>query len=489
MQKYLFPASIILLFAYRFLHFGNIIDDPHAWRQYDTLVYILDYYKNSINMLRPSVCWMGSYKTLLLEFPLYEAIVAILYRVFGESLVWARLVSLAFFAGACFYFYKITKKLFNKSIAEYSTILFTAMPLSLYYSRAIQIDFMVLFFSLAMLWYILMGYINFNLRYYLLGITFASLAFVCKAPIAFCLLFPILAYILSNNKINIAFKWSLYWLIPLFLTIYWISYSKSINEQAPDWNKIIPGFHNFTKMNHWYYGTMAQRLDWKNWDTIINRIYHEILGGKFGTFLLFIGIFTVKSFNNRWFLWIWILGTIIYLNIFFNLNLHHNYYQISFLAPSALSLGISIHFIQTLLEKKINKFNVAFYIPYIVLIILVSSYIKIAEKDYYKEDKISNEIAFRISQNTPEDAIIINSFDWQDKFCPLILAPARRYGWSVPHFLLNSNVVHSLKKEGASFLALTIKKENLPDSALIKKEYILVKKEEFEGWNFYLYKI
>ena len=88
------------------MHFGTELDAPHDWRQSDTAFYIYDFYKNGIDLLYPAVCWMGASDTVILEFPLPEAIVAIFYQLFSESIPLARFIFLSFFMGAIYYLYK-----------------------------------------------------------------------------------------------------------------------------------------------------------------------------------------------------------------------------------------------------------------------------------------------------------------------------------------------------------------------------------------------
>ena len=206
-----------------------------------------------------------------------------------------------------------------------------------------------------------------------------------------------------------------------------------------------------------------------------------------GVLFLLAGLWAANSFKNRWLLWTWIAGTFLYLSIFFNLNLHHNYYQIPFLAPFALTLGISIHSLSDFLQERSLKTGFIFYIPYFFMAVFIFFSLKTAEKEYYKIDVLSNKIAHQIAQNTPTNALVINSFSWQDKYCPLVLAPAQRFGWSIPESLLKAELVANLQKQGANYLAITLQNDVVPDTAY--KNFTLVKKENLEGWNFYLYKL
>ena len=81
--SYGFWLLLALLVGMRFMHLSEAIEEPHSWRQCDTAQYIRSFQEEGIDLLRPSVCWMGNHKTVILEFPLPEAVVAIVQQVFG----------------------------------------------------------------------------------------------------------------------------------------------------------------------------------------------------------------------------------------------------------------------------------------------------------------------------------------------------------------------------------------------------------------------
>ena len=129
-------------------HFAGSIDEPHSWRQCDTANYALAFYKEGIRLLRPSVCWMGSYKTVILEFPFPEALMALMYHILGYHLYLARVVTFLFFAGSAIYLYFIVCYVLRKRLAMIATAVYMILPLSLFYSRAVHVDFLL--FSLPM---------------------------------------------------------------------------------------------------------------------------------------------------------------------------------------------------------------------------------------------------------------------------------------------------------------------------------------------------
>ena len=146
-RKYQFHCIIAILIAIRFFHFDNTIDRPHAWRQHDTKQYIDSYYTDDKPFNKPSVCWMGGHETVILEFPLPEYLISKLYHVLGNSTWVARTFFLLFFIASIYYLYASLKLIFKNQIPSIATIIYASTPLSLFYSRAIHIDFSVLFFE------------------------------------------------------------------------------------------------------------------------------------------------------------------------------------------------------------------------------------------------------------------------------------------------------------------------------------------------------
>jgi hypothetical protein len=63
-------AAAVFLLALRIPHLSGPLDDPHSWRQCDTVGYSLAFARHGIDLLHPSVVWLGAHRTLILEFPL-----------------------------------------------------------------------------------------------------------------------------------------------------------------------------------------------------------------------------------------------------------------------------------------------------------------------------------------------------------------------------------------------------------------------------------
>lgn len=470
----------------RFLHFGELIDGPHTWRQCDTAQYAWSFYEEGIDILHPSVCWMGGYKTTILEFPLPEALSAILYRLFGPAHFWSRLVTLLFFCGAAFYFYRIlTLILPNTFAAKLSTLVYLSMPLGIYFSRAIHIDFCAVFFAHAMFYHLWQWLRHENPLQLILGALFMSLAFLVKVPYAWYFALPLGIYLISQRKWTLLLKGIPLLIVPVILFILWERHVVRVNGQAPDWS-FLPEYHRFDKMAYWYLGSWFQRVDWENWELILQRIRYEILGTP-GLLLAPVGLIFAGR-KERKTLWIWFLATFLSLFVFFNLNAVHNYYQIPLMAPLALAVGLGMERISSLLGGRLYAFG---RMAGLVMLLGFAFYgFRFAEQNYYQVGFIPVGAGYMIQQNTPKDALVAVSYGGLDIRAPHILYRARRYGWSVMEKFLNAQVTEDLRGLGANYLAVV--RPEAPGGAL--GDYLSqFSREEFDlkdgGWKVFLYKI
>ena len=338
-KSLLIIAGILLLICPRLWHMIGPIDDPHAWRQCDTANYALAFHKNGINLLYPSVCWMGDHKTVILEFPFPEMLMALAYNLFGYHLFLARVITLLFFSGSAVYFYLLVNNLFGRRMALISAAVYMVLPLSLFYSRAVHIDFFAVFFAHAMVYHFLRWTEQSSMWHAITGMLAGCLAFLIKVPYAFYLVLPLLTTMAVRRDLKTIPKLLLWMLFPVITFSLWHMHVTSVNKAAPDWY-FIPGYFKFVDMGNWYYGPLEMRWDINVWKIFIGRFIYDIATVT-GTFLFFIGVLssfvTFKSYRRDavFFLWAWSVGLICYLLIFLNLN-RHDYYQIPFLPAVSL---------------------------------------------------------------------------------------------------------------------------------------------------------
>ncbi len=440
LPKSVFLWALALLFALRLWHFGPEIDAPHDWRQCDTAWYIHDFYQNGIDLLHPAVCWMGASDTLALEFPLPEAVVAAIYRVFGESVPVARLVFLCFFGGALWYFFQTADLLFGRSTAQWATLVYLALPLSIFYSRAIHIDFAVLLAAHAMLYYFLLGIEKRRWRYMLLSGLAAAAACAIKAPYAFYFALPMGYFAVQKKALAWLLRTGVFYVPALLAFGLWQYHVNRINSASPDLGYILH-YHKMTQSASWYFGTLKQRLNPYSWWILLQRGTLEVAGiGGLAFFLL--GWRRLNQLPNWRFLLFWMVGLVAYMLLFFNLNFVHNYYQLPLLAPVAILCARGL---QTAASGK-SWFLYGFFS------LLLAVNVAYSERYYFKISAEHVEIGRLIRENTADSALVIVTYRDLDCRNPKILYRARRRGWSVEEAALKPEVIERLhREEGARF--------------------------------------
>lgn len=441
MQRTVFVFLILVGIAIRFFHFGEQLDSPHTWRQADTANYIYDFYQNGIDLFHPSVCWMGDYKTVALEFPLPEAIVAAGYQVFGESHIVARFIFLLFFIGALRYFYLFIRFLFTIQLAQIATLIFLFAPLSLFYSRAVHIDFAALFFALGMAYHYMKGYRDRVWKHVLIGSIFATLAMLTKVPYVLPFTLPVIWIIFKSNSWKYVAQTIYLPIVPVTAFYGWQRWTFSVNNNAPDWDFLV-GHRKMVNNSHWYFGSWAQRADTENWNLLTERIGNEILGWS-GTILGAFGLI-MAYLKKRWVVFILSLSTILYAFIFFNLNVIHNYYQIPFIVPASVLIAIGITEVNEFFDRK-HLLGTA-----LVILFAVES-ITYAEKHYYVVQHEQIEIGELVKQQSKPDDLIVMNYNNIDLKCPNYLYRARRNGWQVLTYDLKAAAIYQLMQEGADY--------------------------------------
>ncbi len=434
----------LLLFAiisWRFWHFGPALDLPHDWRQADTAYYIWDFYQNGIDLLYPAVCWMGSSENLVLEFPLPEAIVAQFQIWFGESMIISRFLFLGFFLLCSYFFYRITVLLFDKEIAFWALVVYLSLPLAQFYSRAIHIDFFAQGFSYAVLYYSLIGINRRSTRAIVLASILACIAGLVKIPYLFFLALPVLYYAYQRS----GFKWLLLrspiFLLPLAVFAVWQMHVYEVNSNAPHWSYILH-YRKFDQNSSWYFGVWEQRLSLYHWKKISLRLLFE--AGAIFCLLFFPLSWVRKNSSQQQMLWAWMVGLLVYLLLFFNLNAIHNYYQIPFIGPLAILIAIGLRERMTTYKKSVLYMVVA------LIVILNTAF---AEWKYYNVPEHLDKIASVVNQNTSIEEFPIVVFDKFDCRNPRILGRAKRRGWSLQEEAATAVVVDRLhREEGATHL-------------------------------------
>jgi hypothetical protein len=200
--------------------------------------------------------------------------------------------------------------------------------------------------------------------------------------------------------------------------------------------------------NTWYFGTIAQKLDIKNYLIISERIFREMLS-KIGIIFLILGFFAVIKKEIDIFFYIWFLSVICSIILVFNLNIVHNFYQMPLTPILSIFCGAGLaYFIDFFRNKKV---------AFAVTAILVSFYIFMSwtfAVKFFNETNDWVEVGRFIDSSTEKNAMIATSTSSTDNWDPTLMYYSDRHGFNVPHMRLNEEMIDYLRGKDVQYLAI-----------------------------------
>jgi 4-amino-4-deoxy-L-arabinose transferase-like glycosyltransferase len=337
-----FIVLILISFGVKLIEFDNPYSGFHLLRQLDNLVAIENYFLEGIELKRRLVG--GSY--IVLELPIYQALVAFLSSSIDGILFVARSVNLVFAFLSMILIFKIANIWFDMKTAIYSTLFFSFSPLNLAYHRSIMMDITAIFFCLVATWMLIEYFTDNNKLWHLPLFVIAGGLSVVMKPLYF---FPVGAIALANFIAQYRSPFSTNFsnyikknlgLILSFITIvvimfWWMGVVKSANE-----------FKNG--------GLMAFMSDWsfltspKYYVSLVFRLILLILNPF--TFVLFItGILLVwKRFRDRDTIALPILIPL-YFIFFGQINAPHEYYSLIMVPYCSIVAGVGAAWLEEVL--------------------------------------------------------------------------------------------------------------------------------------------
>jgi 4-amino-4-deoxy-L-arabinose transferase-like glycosyltransferase len=425
----------------------------------DTSRTIRGFRESGIDLLRPEVSWMGAWRVVVLECPLPQAAVAVAERALGTgSLRVARGVFYASYllaAAAAFAFFRRSA---GEGPARWATLALLASPLVQHYARALVVDLFAIGLGLAAFALAAGALARRSPAGLALAALVATPAALVKAPALLPLVPPLLLLALATRERRLLLAGALLSLLPATAFVLWRLHAETVNGAAPDWS-FIPDWHRMTDMGRWYFGSLAQRLDPVAWKTLAARAAREAFGPA-GAVLLLPGLLLLPHRDDGRAVFAWLAGTALYVLVFWNLNVVHDYYQLAALPALALLAAGPLHL---LAERLAPRGPLSWLAPLALLGLVASAGAWWGDRHLYDVPPVSCAFGEAVRALTPAGVLVVAVKDDVDARCPLLLEPSRRDGWSVREQFLSPAIVERLRRLGATHLAWAHRGE--PDPA------------------------
>ncbi len=409
----LLSLIIFLALVCRLYNINTPLADLHSWRQSDTAAVARNFITQGFDLLHPkyddlSNIQSGKYNPQgyrMVEFPIYSAIVAVLYKSFPvvPLEVYGRLTTIFFSLVLISVIYYLLLKESNRLSAVIGSLVYAIFPFFVFFSRVVLPDTAALSLAFLAIFFFYLFTHNKGAKiwiFYLLSlILFAASLLVKPVTIFFGLAFLYLFFIKYEFNLVKRLDTYVYFILAVLPLVWWRFYIQNYPEGIPA-NKWL-----FTMVN-----TSAGlqpiflRPAFFRW-IFFERINNIILGG-FGATLLVIGSL-IK--NRRLLLFSILISSLIYLFTFEGGNVQHEYYQIIILPALAMFTGIGASYLLT--DNKKQFIHQAVLYPVVVAIFAFSLLISFYQvKGYYdySNDLVSIAKIVRTLTN-PSDQIVTDT--------------------------------------------------------------------------------
>ncbi len=400
--------------------------DWHSSRQSDTAAVSRNFVKDDFNLLYPqsdSFLALSEYRIpnpnryFINEFPLYNAVVAVLYEQFGINIVIGRLVSIASSIMGALALYGLVRMLLGVVPALATLAYYLFLPYNIYYSRVFMPDPTFVALSILSMYLCVLWVKSEKNRYALaLMITFATAMLV--KPYAIFMAIPMFYWVVLNWGVGV-FKKPIVYFVALgsFIPFLLWRYHYGLHPEgsfATDW--LFNG------------GSIRFKGAFFRW-LIFDRLNRLIFAT--GGFVLFIaGLFSSHLKKNTSLFFVWTLSIFLYMTIFAKGNVNHDYYQLPIVAPGVVLVIIGSMSLINLAKNKLQKFVNSCLVGMLLVLSLAFGWFEVRGFFNINNPAIV-EAGRKIDELVPKDALIIAPYQND----PTFLYQTNRHGWPIGGYI------------------------------------------------------
>ncbi len=453
----------------RLYHLGAPIIGVHSWRQSDTGAIARNFYETMLanpgisqlwRLAYPQVDWGGGGYAET-EFPLYPALVSLLYRLFGPHEVYARGLSVVFSLIGLYFLYKLVELSCDRAVAFWSALFYAILPLSVFYGRTVQPESLVMMSGLGGLlffWRWLHPTISTSTattghrRDLFLSWAFVTTAVLLKVIPVIYLGLPLLFLAAVKFGFRLFVRWD-FWLYALSLlgvTAAWYFHAHNIFLASG----LTFGFWSGDTDRY----TAHSLLSYQYWlDILFRTIVRHFAVASF-----VVGLVGLTFRRQRAEDWMWdvgLMGSFLAGAIAPASSYVHEYYQLPVMMFGVVFIGKV--FARVFNFQKVANGPRSFQKPTqwhqnaltISLILTLLTGSVIYSIDYMKLERLENSTVYTLAelvqQNTPADAKLLVTTGGD----PTLLYLSHRKGWIISPEEVSLERLKAAAGDGADFLA------------------------------------
>ena len=460
---------LLLALALRLYKINIPLADHHSWRQADTAAVARNFIKEGFDFFQPRIDNMTSLhigtpnpkRLFLVEPPIYQTIVAGLYRVFGVQEFLARLVSIFFSLGMIIFLFLLVKELFNEWIGLLAAFFAAVLPYSIFYSRVILPEPMMLFTSMGMLYFFNRWLAKGDsVKRFIFALLFTSWSLALKTFPLFLAL-PMFYLVWRRYQFNL-FRQKKLWLFSVLAILPFVA-----------WRLWIARFPEGVPRYDWLFNQGGIRFRPAFFRWIFAERIGKLILGYWGLPLLVFGLILKPKEKEGWFFHLWLVSFFAYVCVLAAGNVTHDYYQIPFIPIAAVFLAKSVYWLLVRARKEFSRLLGFIAVLACVLFMLGFSWFEV--RGFYLIQGGVDLAGQAVDQLFPKDALVLTG----DSNDVTLLYNTNRYGWTGGYASYFPNIPESIenaKNLGATVYVTTKFEESLEFGQYMVENYPMVKR-------------
>ncbi|HHV72627.1 MAG TPA: phospholipid carrier-dependent glycosyltransferase [Clostridia bacterium] len=427
-KKWIIVLIIIFGVLLRLYKINSPLADISAWRQVDTDSIARNFLRLKFNIFYPQLNYDGPPPNYAeLEFQLVPFLIALLYKLGGIKVIWARLVPVVFGAGSIYLLYLLTREVYDEQTAYLSAFTFAVLPLNIYFQRAVMPESAMIFFSVGSLYFFDQWIKTERKKDYCWAVFFFAFALLIKLPTGILVL-PL--FFLAYEKFGLSlFRRGEIYLFGILTFSPTLIYYFFLHQIAS--HTFVSGIAKEQVFSNFF----SSIFESDNLSYVLNIVCHDLLT-PIGSILFVAGLIYRRRDKKEVLIYSWTVAVIVYLLVIVT-KIHLEYYVLP-LAPVA---AILIGKILTVFFK--NKDYICLGLVFISYL-LIQSYQEI--RYYYVLDREILNRGAEVNSLTPQESLIII-----DELSPVLLHASDRMGWRIDRKELTIDLVEELKNKGADY--------------------------------------
>lgn len=433
-ELWILAAVLLVAIVPRLPTLAQPLLEKHGFRQTWTAYTALVYREQGIDLFHPEVPVLGPPFFHPQEFPVFQAIAAVVMQLGIATDEAMRITALICFSATALLLFGLARHVAGRAAAWAAFIFFVASPFALVWSRASMIEYLATAGCVAWIWSAIRYREQRTWVLFVVAIVAGSLGTLVKPTTAvFCVL-PIALYRVNGERGDVGG-----WLrerldprviallvVPGLLAIVWTGMAEAYFQ-----NKLAAAFLAPSNLRDYYLGLSFDRTDWSTWAIMWSGYASQLIGI---TFVPLLGVAAIAARRERTAFWIGTAAAIVLpVLVFYGLYRRHDYYVAAVSPEVALVLGLgAAQLIRSASERgrrALAGLFAAAVVAFAVSYVATTDYWLPIYAPVYDEHQMLPAARELTALSRSDDLVVMIGRGWD----PSILYYARRKGLLITH--------------------------------------------------------